>query len=288
MRRIAVIANRGAGSFSQQQFDMICAQLDAAEVFVQNCFCSDFAEMTEKAHELSSPPDSPIVVAAGGDGTINAVLNGLAGNRATCAILPLGTANVMAIELGVAHTGQAVSRLVSGIPRPFTAGLLKNSAKASRFFLMAGAGFDGHIVRAVSLAEKKRYGKGAYVLSALRSLVSWDSGELRVTTEKEAFSCGSLIVCNASRYGGSFSLAPAANIFSPSFELIAIKRSSRSAAIRAIADAAAGRADTEWLHRTTAARIRILGVKPVQADGDDWGDAPVEILAEPNYASILF
>lgn len=243
--------------------------------------------MTEKAHELSSPPDSPIVVAAGGDGTINAVLNGLAGNRATCAILPLGTANVMAIELGIAHSAKAVSRLVSGIPRPFTAGLLKNSAKTSRFFLMAGAGFDGHIVRAVSLAEKKRFGKGAYALSALRSLVSWDPGELLVTTEKETFSCGSLIVCNASRYGGSFTLAPAATLFSASFEVIAIKGSSRSAVIRALADTALGRSAAETVYRTTAASITIAGTKPVQADGDDWGDAPVEILAEPDYGQIL-
>jgi len=287
VRQVVIIVNRGAGSFSQKLFDSTCALLESAGVAVEHCFCSDFAEMTEKAAEISRQPGSPVIVAAGGDGTINAVLNGLVGNNATCAILPMGTANVLALELGIRSAEQAASRICTGLPRPFTAGLLQNGVRASRFFLMAGAGFDGHIVRGVSRREKQLLGKGAYLLSALRSLVSWDSSELLVTTETEQFSCGTLIVCNAARYGGSFSLAPAANIFSPSFEIIAIRQSSRSAAIRAITDLAVGRPDTGRLYSTTASRITVKGVKPLQADGDDWGDAPVEILAEPDYARML-
>lgn len=287
MRRIVIIANAGAGSFSQKRFDTICTELESAGASLQRCFCGNFAEMTEKAAELSRPPDSPAIVAAGGDGTINAVLNGLAGNSATCAILPMGTANVMALELGIKSAEQAASRILSGLPRSFTAGLLQNSAKSNRFFLMAGSGYDGHIVRGVSLRKKKFLGKGAYLLSALQSLASWDPGRLTVTTEKEVFSCGSLIVCNASRYGGSFSLAPSASIFSPLLEIIAIRGSSRSNAIEAIMGTTLGGADSAQLHRTTASRIEVAGLKPVQADGDDWGDTPVVIVAEPDYAKML-
>lgn len=287
VRRIVIIANRGAGSFSRKCFDLTCTQLESAGVLVERNFCSDFAGMTEKAAEISRDPDSPIIAAAGGDGTINAVLNGLAGNSATCAILPMGTANVMALELGIRSVEQAVSRICTGLPEPFTAGLLRNSLKLSRFFLMAGAGYDGHIVRGVSLGKKKLLGKGAYLLSALQSLVSWDASELLITTETRQFSCGSLIICNASRYGGSFSLAPAATVFSPSFEIIAIKGSSRSNSVRAILGALIGRADTEHLYRTTASSISVAGLKPVQADGDDWGNSPLEIVAEPDYAKML-
>jgi diacylglycerol kinase family enzyme len=108
-----------------------------------------------------------------------------------------------------------------------------------------------------------------------------------VTTGTEDFSCGSLIICNISRYGGSFSLAPSASMFSPTFEIIAITQNSRSAAIRGFTHTAVGRSDAEYFYRTTASKIKIVGVKPVQADGDDWGDAPVEILAEPDYAKII-
>ena len=287
MRQSVIIANRGSGSFSQKLFDECCSKLESGGVAVQHCFCTCFGEMAEKAAEFSKSPDSPIVIAAGGDGTINAVLNGLAGNRATCAILPMGTANVMAIELGIKNAKMAVETILSGQPRSFTAGLLQNNSRSSRFFLMAGVGFDGHIVRGVSLKEKQLLGKGAYLFSALRNFVSWDAGEINVTTETEVFNCGSLIVCNASRYGGSFSLAPSANIFSPLFEMVAVKHGSRSSVIRAIAGAAVGLTESGQLYRTTASKISVAGMKPVQADGDNWGDSPVEISAEADYAKII-
>jgi YegS/Rv2252/BmrU family lipid kinase len=286
LRQCVIIANKGAGSFSPKFFDRICSSLETGGLAVEHKFCSDFAEMTATA-AASSHSNSPLIVAAGGDGTINAVFNGLAGNNATCAILPMGTANVMAIELGIKSPEQAVSRIISGQSRPFTAGLIKNRDRSNRFFLMAGAGFDGHIVRGVSLSEKRLLGKGAYLLSALRSLVSWDKSELHVTTEAEEFSCSSLIVCNAARYGGSFLLAPSANIFSPFFEIVAIKGNSRNSSLRAVAEAVLGFGNSGQIIRTTAKTISIEGCKPVQADGDHWGDGPTEILAEPDYARII-
>lgn len=243
--------------------------------------------MTATAAAASRAPDSPLIVAAGGDGTINAVFNGLAGNSATCAILPLGTANVMAIELGIRSPEQAVARIISGQPRPFTAGLLKSRGRVQRFFLMAGTGFDGHVVRGVSLQEKRLLGKGAYLLSALRNFIVWDKSLLQVTTETEEFFCHTLIVCNAASYGGSFSLAPTASIFSPTLELVAIKGCSRRLSLKAFAEAVLGPGRSPQVIRTTANRISIAGAKPVQADGDDCGDGPLEILAEPGYAEII-
>ena len=287
MRNCAIIANRGAGSFSRQSFDSLCLKIESAGTAVLRCFCSDFAEMTDKAAELSGSADSPIIVAAGGDGTINAVFNGLAGKSATCAILPMGTANVMAIELKIDSSEDAVARITSGNPHPFTSGLINSSSRSSRFFLMAGAGFDGQVVKGVSLKEKKLLGKGAYVLSALRSFAAWDFSELQITTGDEEFSCNSLIICNSSRYGGSFSLAPSASIFSPGFELVAVRARSRRGFLQALAGALPVNGRSTALYRTTASRVTVRGIKPVQADGDYWGDSPVEIAAEPGYAEIM-
>jgi diacylglycerol kinase (ATP) len=287
LRQCVIIANKGAGSFSHRLFDRTCSLLSAGGVAVEQIFCNDFAEMSEAAAVASRQPDNPIVVAAGGDGTINAVFNGLAGNSAICAILPMGTANVMAIELGIRTPEQAVSRIINGQSQPFTAGLLTNSKRSSRFFLMAGAGLDGHIVRGVSLREKSLLGKGAYLLSALRNIITWDPNELQVTTESEEFCCNTLIVCNAARYGGSFLLAPSSSIFSPSFNIVAIKGNTRMLSLTAVAETLLGRNNPDRIFRTTAHKIRIDGAKPVQADGDDWGNSPAEILAEPGYARII-
>lgn len=283
-----IIANRGAGSFSATRLAEISRTLRGAGMEVEERFCGDFADMTETARRVSARDLSPLVVAAGGDGTINAVLNGLAGNRATCAILPLGTANVLAIELGLRNAATAVERIIAGRFRPFTAGLIRGGERSSRFFLMAGIGLDGFIVRGVTPARKKRLGKGAYLLSALERLCRWECGRLRVITPDADFSCHSLILCNAARYGGAFTLAPGANIFSPALELVAVTGSSRLAHLQLAKETLLGGTGSRaGIVRLTAQTIRIEGVKPVQADGDDWGDSPLEIVAEPAYASII-
>lgn len=277
-----IIANRGAGSFSQQKLDRICSQLESAGRPVERLFCGDFAAMTAAAARVSSGPDGPLVIAAGGDGTINAVFNGLAGNGATCAILPLGTANVLAIELGQRDPEIALQRIIRGESRPFTAGVISSGSKLNRFFLMAGAGFDGSVVRGVTSALKRRLGKGAYLLAALNSLATWERGELQVTTEDRQFSCHSIIACNAAHYGGPFRLTPAASLFAPTLELLVMRDNSRYNLLSLVTDT--------LLHRQSSfptKRLVITGSKPVQVDGDDWGNAPVEIHAESNFAKII-
>lgn len=288
VRHCVIIANRGAGSFSSGRLESVCQSLKSAGLETEQIFCSDFAAMTETARRVSAPERSPLVIAAGGDGTINAVLNGLAGNGATCAILPLGTANVLALELGLSSAEKALERIVAGNSRPFTAGLIRGESRSSRFFLMAGVGLDGHIVRGVTLARKKSFGKGAYLLSALDHLLKWEGGRLRVSTEHTVFSCHSLIVCNASRYGGPFTLARGASIFSPGLDLVAVEGSSRLAHLHLVKETLlGGKGKAAGIIRLTAERIRIEGVKPLQADGDDWGNSPVEIVAERDFARII-
>jgi len=288
VRRAVIIANRGAGSFSPGRLESACRALEHAGLEVAQRLCSDFDTMTEAAQEAGSGKDSPLVVAAGGDGTINAVLNGLAGRGATCAILPLGTANVLALELGLDSAETATQRIIAGTTRPFTAGLIRGGSRTSRFFLMAGAGLDGFIVRGVTLASKKRLGKGAYLLSALEHLARWEEGRLRVIAGSADFSCHSLVVCNAARYGGTFTLAPEASIFSPGLEVVAVTGSSRLAHLGLVRETLLGTPGRGGsIVRLTADKILIEGVKPLQADGDDWGDTPVEIVAEPAYADII-
>ena len=286
MQPCLIIANRGAGTFSQQKLDSICCLLAKGGRQTEQLLCEDFAMMTATAAEISCGSHAPLIIAAGGDGTINAVFNGLAGNSATCAILPLGTANVMALELGLNSPETAAQRIIAGESRPFTAGVISNGKKCSRFFLMAGAGFDGAVVRGVTPVLKRGFSKGAYLLSALGRLAAWERGELQITTENRQLTCHSIIACNAAHYGGPFRLAPQASIFAPTLELLAVTSISRRGALALAAEALGG-----WRHssleRFSAQRLVIAGTKPVQIDGDDWGDTPVEIRAESNFARII-
>jgi diacylglycerol kinase family enzyme len=281
-----IIANRGAGTFSHARLETVCKLLSSAGLEVEQQLCSDFAEMTETANRNSRRSESPLIIAAGGDGTINAVFNGLAGNHATCAILPLGTANVLALELGLESPESAVGKIINNESRFFTAGVIKTNRKQSRFFLMAGIGFDGAVVRGVTPAMKKRCGKGAYLISALGRIAKWDPSELLVATESRQFSCHTLVVCNIANYGGRYTLAPNASIFAPSLELVAVTNGSRRGIAMLAAEMFTNRLNGS-VTRFSTTSLTITGTKPVQVDGDDWGDAPVEISTESNFARII-
>ena len=106
------------------------------------------------------------MVVAGGDGTVNETINGLARSGLPLALIPLGTANVLAAEIGLQTDPAAVARCVAfGQPRPIALG----AANGRRFILMAGAGFDANVVAGVSVPMKRWLGKGAYILSSLAS-----------------------------------------------------------------------------------------------------------------------
>ena len=284
-----LIANKGAGSFSGQVLERVLDQLRAGGVATEPWLADDFAGISGLAARASRLPGGPLVVAAGGDGTINAVLNGLAGSGATCALMPLGTVNVLARELGIDSPEEAVRRIVAGSSRPFSAGLIRGNGRETRFFLMAGIGLDGHVVRGVTLPQKRRFGKWAYLLAAVRHAFSWDRGHVQVTTATGRFSCHTLFVCNTARYGGSFLLAPQASIFSPTLDLVAVRAATRGAYLRLVADLLRGRSPVagDVFLTLQADRVRVEGMKPIQVDGDDWGDTPVEITVEREYGRII-
>jgi len=102
-----------------------------------------------------------VVVAAGGDGTVNEVLNGLVGTGAILGVIPLGTTNVWAREMGIPlNPTQAAALLLDGEVRTVDVGM----AGDRYFLLMAGVGFDGEVMRAVEPEAKRRFGILAYLL----------------------------------------------------------------------------------------------------------------------------
>src|SRR5690606_11839998 len=98
-----------------------------------------------------------------GDGTINEVVNGLKGTGLALGVIPLGTANVVADEIGLGKDPREVARVLAKGPlRPIHVGV----ANGRRFVMMAGIGFDANVVSRVSLALKKVLGPLAYIWTA--------------------------------------------------------------------------------------------------------------------------
>ena len=146
---------------------------------------------------------------AGGDGTINEVANGLGGRAIPLAVIPFGTANVLATEIGMPRGARAVASVIAdGTVRTVHAGI----ANRRLFLLMAGVGFDAHVVKAMNPALKRALGGLAYVWAAMVCMGRFGFGPYRVTVDDAAFEAASVVIANGRYYGGRFSFAPQARL----------------------------------------------------------------------------
>lgn len=231
---------------------------------------------------------APLVIVAAGDGTFNAVVNGLIPGVATLAVLPFGTSNVLAAELGIKTVEDGIARICAGKTQPLSVGLLELHNLSRRFVLMAGIGLDGAVVRDVLPFAKKHLKQGAYALSALWHACAWDSSSFEISAAGQTFSCHSAIICNGSRYGGNFVLASERTIFSDGFETILIPECDRRAYAGLALDLFRHRAHSSCkLVRLSVDSLEIRGNKPVQIDGDFVGYGPGRLSKLKNFARII-
>jgi YegS/Rv2252/BmrU family lipid kinase len=171
-----------------------------------------------------------LVIACGGDGTINEVVNGLAasnnGHRVPLALLPAGTANVLAKELELSwDIPVAADQLARGEVRDIALGLatpMLEPHKARYFLSVAGAGPDGHITYAVDLELKARMGILAYWLQGAREVFNYKFQHFRVTSEAQTFDVSLVIVGRTKHYGGPFKITTQADLFEDQFELLGL------------------------------------------------------------------
>ncbi|WP_022728010.1 diacylglycerol/lipid kinase family protein [Fodinicurvata sediminis] len=290
--RLAVIYNPAAGLRQRRVYLNVLEQLRS-----QDC---DILEMPtrhaghgEAIARRLTPATCDRVVAAGGDGTVNEVANGLLANRVggqdlPLAILPLGTANVLAREIGLPRRLQSIVRFIrEGQPRPVSVGRVNDR----HFLLMAGVGFDAHVVTGVRWPLKRRIGKLAYVVETLRQLLVYDYPEYRLQVDGQALRACSVIVANARHYGGRYRAAPAARLEADSLEVCLFTRKGRLHAAKYAAALVLG-----FLHRLPDVHYRKANCvlvegplqDPVQGDGDWIGTLPCEITLCPSALTLVF
>src|SRR5258707_2992634 len=157
-----------------------------------------------------------LVIACGGDGTLNEVVNGLAaeqnGHRVPMALLPGGTANVLAKELRIPwDIPGAAEKLVHGEIRDVALGLatpLKEPGKKRYFLSVAGAGPDGMIVYAIDLDLKARVGSLGYLWQGGRAGFRYKYPHFRVVTGNEKLDVSLVVVGGTKHYGGAVSSTP--------------------------------------------------------------------------------
>ncbi len=283
-----VIINPTAGSYSERAVAEIAAALRGCGFAPEILLTRSAHDAALFAREVCERESEPFIIAGGGDGTVSDVLNGLAPGAATLALLPLGTANALAKELGIRSVDDALGRIARRHTRILSVGLLETGGESHYFSLVTGIGFDGAVVEGVRLGEKRWLKQGAYFLSALRCLGRWERGTVELIADGERRECHSVVVCNAARYAGDFVMAREADIFSPGFRVVCIREPSRRGYLRLALRLFTGRGVTgRGVEVFPAKDISFAGGKAIQADGDCFGRAPGRIRTVEGFARLI-
>ena len=272
--RVLIVFNPVAG---RRRAHLLWRVLD---VLVANGVRLDLAETRGAGHAESlareaAASGSRLIVAAGGDGTIAEVANGLMGTGAHLGVIPLGTANVLAHELGLPFSPKAVAAaLAFGRTTTLWPGIAESPTTKRLFVQMLGVGFDAHVVRHVSFPMKKLLGKGAYVVCSMMELARYRYPAIHVRLDDLETSAASVIVSKGRFYGGRFQVAAGAVPGEPGFTVILFDHSGPGAAMMygaALPLNLLGRAP--GVRRIRANRIDFIGNQPVpaQTDGDPAG-----------------
>lgn len=178
---------------------------------------------------------SDLVLACGGDGTVNEVLNGLVPGSATLGILPGGTANIIGKELRLPHHPvQAARALPNWKPRRIALGRASwtdpatGRAQSRVFISVAGVGFDAYVVHSLSWSLKMGWGVIGYGLEAVRQALRYSFPEFLFKSDGQERQATFAVLHRTGHYAGWLPLAPTANLFEPGFAACLFKSKSRA------------------------------------------------------------
>jgi len=241
-----------------------------------------------------------LLIACGGDGTLNEVVNGLAtymnGHRVPLALLPGGTANIMAKELALPwDIPRAARKLIGGEIREIALGLatpVEQPEKMRYFLSVAGAGPDGMIVYSVDLGLKARVGVLAYWWQGAREVLRYTFPRFRVRTGERQIDGTLVVVGRTKNYGGPFKITDQADLFEDQFEVMVLTTQSGLRYLSYLPTLWMGNLRKEedvhfWKADTLLCEP--LDDKPVHAqlDGEPFARLPVEFSIVPRALKLL-
>ncbi len=243
---------------------------------------------TELAREAVTA-GADLVLVLGGDGTINEVANGMIPSQVPLGVLPGGTANVLANELGLGNSlERAIERLGRCVERRIAVGALcHGNGQARHFLMMGGVGLDATIVTKVNPGLKARTGKLAYWVAGLGQFFH-TVGQFHVQANAVNQECGFVLVSRVRNYGGDLEIASGASLLSDDFEIVSFDGSSplRYAAYMAAVTLRQVKS-MPGVRSFRARRIEFSGDAHLQIDGEYGGRIPATLEMVPNALTLL-
>ena len=302
LRNALLIHNPNAGHGGSRRRRLLD---EARRIFSAAGIDAELAETTAPGHateiaQRAGAQGRQLVIACGGDGTLNEVVNGLAanqnGHRVPLALLPGGTANILAKEIGLPWNIPAAARkLVHGDVKEIALGLATpvNEPEKKRYFLsVAGAGPDGMIVYSIDLSLKARVGILAYWWHSAREVFRYKYPHFRVLTGNDRLDVSLVVVGRTKHYGGPFRITTEADLYADEFELLGLTTKSGLRYLTYLPALWLGKLrGTEGVHFWKARSIvcEPLEAKTVyaQIDGESFVRLPVEFKIVPRALKLL-
>jgi diacylglycerol kinase (ATP) len=267
MRPAALIYNPRSGRQRHaRRLGAILAALKAGGFDVEPVPTTFAGEATALARERRET--SEVVLAFGGDGTAREVAAGLLGGPAALGVLPGGTANLLALSLGLPREPVAAAAALRHLPaRPFDVGL----AGESPFLMMVSAGLDATLLAALDTRLKWRFGRAAILGQGIAEWWRYAYPPLEVTADGERLDATFAAVSNTPYYAGPFRLAPEARTDDGWLELTRFRGTGKAATLGFCLDllrsAHVRRPDVE-VRRVREVRFAAPAGAAVQVDGD--------------------
>jgi diacylglycerol kinase family enzyme len=236
-----------------------------------------------------SPGRQDAVLVVGGDGTLNAVLNGLPDPSLPLGVLPMGTANVLACELRLPRDPDRLAALVAD---GHTTRAAIGRANGRRFLLFVGAGLDGAMVERVEQVRRGTLGKWRWFAPVLHVVWRWPLQSLWVETDAGTRLDGvsEVLVTRVANYGGVMRMPVDLRIGESSFAVLCFRQRTRLGYLLAALRASFGRLrpgiDVEVL-LARAVRIGASEPAPFQIDGDFGGRTPLDISLDETEARLV-
>jgi len=251
-------------------------------------------ERPNHATELATLAGDRLVVAAGGDGTVNEVLNGLTPG-ATLGVIPLGTANVLARELGMPLDPEgACARIRDGKAVQIDLGIATDGEGVERrFACMAGMGFDARVIGEVDPFLKRYLKIVAFPLTALKVYLQSDkSPKIQVVHGDTIYVTEFAIVANGHHYGGDFKVSDEASLTTGSFEVVMVDRLSKLLRADVLTQILSRKPLDRSMRSFSATELhaRAPGANqkvPVQLDGEIWGSLPMSFRIVPKGLRVI-
>lgn len=312
MRRVAILYNPRSGRASSRRRAEVerAAAVFRAQGLEVETQATAGARCGDRQARQFIAAGFDTIVASGGDGTVHDVLQGLVGTEATLGVLPLGTANSLAADLGLLNDpAKAAAQLLAAKPQRIAIGRIEyeraGEKRESRYFTVAaGVGVDAALFYKLNARVKQRWGMAAYVGESLRQWVvqkfypfqvEWFDAE-RQQQRTEVVT--QLLAVRIANFGGVLKeLAPGADLMRDDFRLVLFKTASRARYLRFATGRLIGQDWTDpHIELVSATEVRCSphpdgkARQPViysEADGELLGRLPVQIGILPRAFNLL-